>query len=507
MSRLLPTLIRLASGRQYHRRPSAASGGHGRCRVRRAWRVAGWNALLTVAGLGLLAGAGELWLRSTVPFMVSTVPRVFVPGVGLVGEPGAEVRATNRGLDFWQISRFNRQGFLDREPPNAEPAAAACHVTVFGDSFVEAMQVPIADKLHVRLEALAARRLGGLDVTTSAFGRRETGQINQLAWYDEFARKRRPKLIVLVFVTNDFFDNTRLLSVVRSFRDPDRQPVMTAERTADGTLRLRPPNPDYEDRDTLDGKPAGFTGYWHPPGIMRYVRAVTARAARWSYIGERLDTMAALLAPMKFMPRRLAWADVLRQEHPEFAPLLDSWPLTTAGRPLNEPFRAERLPPPYAAELEYTAFGLEQFRKRADRDGASLVILATHHLRPGEPLFDRMRAIADDLRIPVISLYDYIVRRGGRVRDAHWRHDRHWTPAGHQWAAEALLEYLRLHPDVCTRGPSSDAPPQTLPAARVSPPTLLGTLAMISSAEALELPRSRGQLTAFADVRVMGENR
>ena len=88
--------------------------------VRRALRVAGWNALLAAAGLALLAGAGELWLRSTVPFMISSIPRAFVPGVGLIGEPGAEARKTNR-QDFWQVSRFNRQGFLDRLAPPPPP--------------------------------------------------------------------------------------------------------------------------------------------------------------------------------------------------------------------------------------------------------------------------------------------------------------------------------------------------------------------------------------------------
>ena len=429
--------------------------GHGR-RVRRALRVAGWNAVLIAAGLALLAGEGELRFRSTAPFLASSIPipRAFVPGVGLVGKPGAEVRHTNR-LDFWQVSRFNREGFLDREPPRTEPAADACHVTVIGDSFVEAREVPVAAKLHVRLEALAARRPGSLNVTTSAFGRSDTGQISQLAYYDEFARKRAPGLIVLVFVQNDYQDNSSLLTAVRQFRDPGRRPVMTAERAADGALRLRPPSPDYEDGDLIRRRRRHLRS-WHPPGFTRYVRAVTRRAARWWYFGMPLDsTMGGVMTPPEVrLQMHLAWADVLRKKHPD-EPLLDAfarreWP---AGmRFLHELLRADPLPEPYASELEYTAFALEQFRQRADRDGASLVILATHHLRPGEPLFDRMRAIADELRTPVVSLYDHIVRRGGRVRNAHWRRDTHWTPAGHQWAAEALLEHLRRNPDTCARG-------------------------------------------------------
>ena len=457
------------------RRPARAPRGRRR-RVRRTLRVAGWNAALTAAGLALLAAAGELWLRSAVPFMTSSIPRAFVPGVGILGRPGAEVRATNR-LDFWQVSRFNRQGFLDREPPRAEPAADACHVTVIGDSFVEALEVPVADKLHVRLEALAARRPGGLHVTTSAFGRGGTGQINQLAYYDEFARKRAPGLIVLVFARNDYFENSRLLIALSSLRDPNRLPVMTAERAADGALRLRPPNPDYECGGSLR-RCRGDLEFRHMPRITRYVRAVR-RAARRTYFGmwlnaqthatRWLDTwLSGVKTEVGITPQMSAWADVLRKKHPD-EPLLDAIArragLVGVRFYLHELFAAERLPPPYAAELEYTAFALDQFRRRADRDGASLVILATHHLRPGEPLFDRLRAIAGELRIPVVSLYDHIVRRGGRVRDAHWRHDPHWTPAGHEWAAEAILEHLRRRPDVCARGPRRPPPPASREAA------------------------------------------
>ena len=158
-------------------------GGVEPCRRVRVLRLLGWNVLLLTTGLALIAAAGEAWLRLTIPFMHRSHSPSFVPGVGVLYEPGSEVRSTNRS-DFWTVSRANHWGFLDRPPPSPERAAAGCHVTLIGDSFVEARQVPIADKVQVRLEDLARRRLPHLDVTTSAFGVSGTGQVNQLPFYD-----------------------------------------------------------------------------------------------------------------------------------------------------------------------------------------------------------------------------------------------------------------------------------------------------------------------------------
>ena len=103
--------------------------------------------------------------------------------------------------------------------------------------------------------------------------------------------------------------------------------------------------------------------------------------------------------------------------------------------------------PFYTEAFAFTAFGLDEFKKRTERDGAALVILATHAMSRG--VLVRLEEMAAARGIPVIDQGDYIRRQGAELRDAHWAHDCHWNPAGHQWAAEALLEYLKRNRDVC----------------------------------------------------------
>ena len=120
---------------------------------------------------------------------------------------------------------------------------------------------------------------------------------------------------------------------------------------------------------------------------------------------------------------------------------------------IESQFGKETLLPFYEKELAFTAFALDQFVELTDRDGASLVILATHTMGTrGLPFFDRMNAMAEARGIPVIDQYDYIRRQGGDPeRDPRWTYDFHWNEQGHQWAAEALLEYVKENPEVCAK--------------------------------------------------------
>ena len=416
-------------------------------------RLVAWNASLLLAGLALIGLAGEAWLRLTTPFFGRHYPRQFVPGVGVLGQPDSEVRWTNR-FDFLTVSRTNSLGFLDREPIAPERAAESCHVAVIGDSFVEAKEVAIADKFHVVLEALAARELPHLDVTTAAFGHQGTGQVAQLPFYDEYARHLSARLLVLVVFSNDFRDNSAVLKALGTGWDPERMPHVTAARDEDGKIGLRPPHPDY-----MAFRLARGTGLSESAAFLLNEGWEKARGT--SFLAGWLFTKAVALFHVRLGDDQPRQAELLRR-HPSRARLLDAWRPGSSGKANwrlgalagipEDPAKEDLNLPQFARDaLDMTVFALDQFKARTDRDGAALVILATSGMGSpgGEGRFDGLQAMAAARGIPVVSQHDYIIRRGGRIEDARWPHDAHWSPTGHRWAAEALLEWLREHQDVC----------------------------------------------------------
>lgn len=367
-------------------------------------RVLGWWALLISLGLGSIAVVAEATLRLSRPFNVTHAPTVFVPGVGMMLRPNTEIRHTN-GIDYWTTSRTNRAGFLDRALP-AGPAGQGCHICVIGDSFIEAKEVSVAQKVHVLLEESARRELPKLGVTTTAFGRGATAQASQLAIYDKYARQLAPDLLVLFFSHNDIHGNSVLTGALtgawREDWDPERPPFAFPERLDDGEVRLRPPSPqDYrlkaESRLCQASQWLRRTSYF----VSWMTKQRIKRHCQQQAVGY--------------------WRERLSQ-HPRYRPWLSPTLLTKE-------------------EFELTAFALRSFAERARRDGTALLVL----LQDSKSSMDgrRVQRIAEPLGVPVLSLHDYVVERGGRPRQLSWPADQHWNELGHRQAAAALLDYLR----------------------------------------------------------------
>lgn len=442
-------------------------------------RAVAWNLLLLVAGFAAIAGIGEVWLRLAHPFAEDRAQWEFHPKAGMLLRPGAEIRATNE-RDFWTASRANSLGFADREPIDPQRAAESCHVAVIGDSFVAALEVSVEEKFHVVLENLAAEELPDLDVTAQAWSRTGSGQIEQLPYYDEFARRLRPKLVLLVFVPNDFVNNTPLLRTAgaqwNGWRDPDRLQFATAGRSADGGPVLRPPVPPPAPvllpSPPLPRAERMAVGLARESVFARWLLRTIAPPSRnsWPPGGDALDRnpgLAQWLRNVNSLKPRLRWR-----------PAPDAWTAQLARRPAYARILAEEgenlrtltpfymrfmrdAPSPGLREyaLAFTAFALDEFKRRADRDGAALAILSIEAMRSrGGPAFDAMRALAAARGIPVIDQFAYMVREGMESRDLHWRYDHHWNAAGHRLAAGAVLEWLARNRHVCDRAAAAPPP-------------------------------------------------
>ena len=408
--------------------------------MNRVLRIVGWNLIIILAGLLLTAASVEACIRLRSPFLEQgPILFHFVRGVGYQMYPDIELRFTNN-MDFWTVQRTNSLGFLDRELVDPARAAESCHITVIGDSFIEGREVPISDKLQVRLEELAAREAPHLDITTSAFGIQRTGQVNQLSLYDGYARHLGPDMAVLLFTANDLRDNSTFASALIRSLDPYHMPRVHAARTLDGSFYLGMPNLDFASY-MLRGLGEN-SAHDQPSIIAQTARRLRSLVADNSYLARWMEhKIENLRGSEQLDPDFIARAEFV-MNLPEYAFMSEGWVPDTATK-MWSMLESELTSPISLEAWESTEFGLQQFKRRADHDGVAMMILAVYDLGgKGDPLFDRLSTMAESLDIPVVSQHDYIVSQGGRIEDARFIEDYHWSPMGHRWAAQAVWEHI-----------------------------------------------------------------
>ncbi len=353
---------------------------------------------ITCVMLATAFGAAEMYLRFANKFPKSMIalPHRFVPEVGFLYEPGAEIRWTN-GLDFWTTQRANSLGFADHEPVIPKPAGTF-RILLIGDSFVEALQVPPEQKLQSLLGNALRRQFpeGKYDVV--AMGYAGTGQANQLPFIEQYNEKIKADLVVLLFVDNDFADNSPLLESVRRGWHPDYPPMLFFRIGSTGRCQRVEISPDYAHRQVPGATEAGRV-------------------------------------------------KVLRSLSPEYRRKLEGW--DPEKDPMDSVFFSEgTLPLVFEEAVELTRCAFAAWKRRAEQDGFQLIVLATDNVTKGPGMRNpkygqiyRLQMIAQELHLPLLDLYPIFLNRGGPEL-ARWKHDAHWNPTGHRWASEALIDYL-----------------------------------------------------------------
>jgi lysophospholipase L1-like esterase len=364
----------------------------------------------------LEAGLAILRITPRLPFTVD-------PDVGSHGVPGASYVNTKEGFS---AGRFNSMGYRDRERTFAKPPGAY-RIAVIGDSYVEALQVPIEAAFPARLEAQLNRLGGPRRYEVIALGQSGSGTADAYVRYRRVAARYAPDLVVYAFCKNDVRNNSRALNL--------EVPGFYFVPAADGALRL--------DASLLEP-------FRDPPPLRRLYQALKRNSYLLSLVSDRV-----YLARTALRARELRGA------------LARTTPAT--GTHVDEfSDRAVFRTPPSARwgeALRITEGALLELKNAVEGGGARfLLLLLSSDVQVDPALQEEMRRTYQDdfdFTQPDRQLEELCKTRSVEYlnltplfheayeRDRVLSHgfggktEGHWNENGHRLAAEALFDFLR----------------------------------------------------------------
>ncbi|MBD1826343.1 SGNH/GDSL hydrolase family protein [Microcoleus vaginatus GB1-A2] len=189
------------------------------------WKNLGVNLGLTLGGLFMGVVIGEIGLRAAkiegypkIGDFVDSAPTRFHtadPNLGWKLKPGASGEWNGEGASLVQV---NSEGLRDREHTKAKPPNTL-RVAVLGDSFTEAIQVPIEETFWSKLE----RKLGNCEavkgrknVEVINFGVQGYGTAQELIMLRKKVWDYNPDIVILAFfIGNDVINNSPKLEYDR----------------------------------------------------------------------------------------------------------------------------------------------------------------------------------------------------------------------------------------------------------------------------------------------------
>lgn len=165
------------------------------------------NVGLVILALAIGVGVLEAALAITRFNMPSNIR--LVPGKGITYIPHSHYRHTKEGFSEGVI---NSHGFRDYER-TYEKRPGVFRILVLGDSYVEALQVPLDKTFTALLEQSLNGNASSMRYEVMALGQSGFGTADEYLRYLEFGATYNPDLVILAFFTgNDFRNNSRFLS-------------------------------------------------------------------------------------------------------------------------------------------------------------------------------------------------------------------------------------------------------------------------------------------------------
>jgi len=370
--------------------------------------------LLIAFGMVLALGTVEVGVR-----MLHLVPSRFWQPDATLGTkliPGAKGWWTQEEHEFTVPVQINAEGRRDLERPIAKQPGTY-RILLLGDSFVEAMQVPIEQTFARHLEALLNDRgVGRVEVIS--MGVSGYGTASQYLYYRELGRAYQADLVLLSFYPgNDVRNNS-----------PTLEPTLRPEYAADGSV-LR-----------VNGGSGGDKSH----GLL-------ASSAAYTYFRKLIVTRQPDLA------ERLAGAGLLDRAAVRPLPMVD-------GVPVDYWVYAADAPAEWQDAWTHTEYLLAALRDAVSADHARFVVMivtSREQIYPADwqqllQTYPAMQQVHWNVNGPERHVLEWCGRAGvscvqlspaflaaSSGQRLHYNFDGHWTAAGHALAAQTVANFLR----------------------------------------------------------------
>lgn len=392
------------------------------------------------------------------------------PTTGWSLQPNATGRWFNPVYEYDIAVTINDRGLRSPDEVGYERADDTLRILVLGDSYVEALQVPLEETFPQRLarllQANADARDDGRTIEVINAGVSGWGTDQQLLWLQHEGVNYQPDVVLLaVYPGNDFMNNSLPLEFANmgSVRKPffelaggdlvQRNYPFSPEKASEIAATLRP----QEDETPPTDESEQTASIGQPPSTPSATVRLRSWVDRWSALYRFLDPRVRTLMP-EFAVRLAEWgilepgqessdAEMGRDYIPVTygvyeQPLADEWKesITLTGKLFEQIAAATaEMDAKLFATLLTSAEQIYPERWEANLQNYEAMQAREWSLEQPNEFAAALLAVAD---IPTLDLLPVFRERAETTALLHLRDDGHWTADGHLLAADALSKFL-----------------------------------------------------------------
>lgn len=408
--------------------------------------------IVSVVVLFAIFLVGELYLRIAKPFSENKWPGQFNEKVGFTFTPLETVRLTNN-FDFWTEQKANSIGFLDNEPKPLSESKNAFRIVILGDSFVEAAQVAIEKKFFRILQDKIQQQIKK-PVEIIGMGYSGAGTVDALAFYREYAKEFKPDLVILLFVSNDFANNSSLLESIRNGWHPEHLPRPHLF-IKNGQIKEMVGDKDWQ-KYTLPVKTSEsntLMNLMRKSMLFKYV----SRQWRGFSWNKALNTEPKCEPLSDFYVNNI----IELQKEEKYAKKLQGWKIPN-DLVMDQMFYTADKPEAFNEALVFTDYLLAKLDQEVRNNNGQLLVAGAENMhRPIGDSHNQLCGRSIDNQLLVKSLTKITKKHAIHFYDLNpdfkaypdqskllFRFDGHWSAIGHQVAAESLYNYLIHQPEM-----------------------------------------------------------